>query len=97
MLRQILENLKSRWKLRILITLSDKDWSEINALVGAFPDAKHQLCLWHALRAVKRRLAILRRMPAHYDVASAKHEFDFIDMAFVPVAQQTGVMVSMII
>ena len=38
-------------------TLSDKDQSEINALGRVWPTAKHQLCLWHILRALKRRLA----------------------------------------
>ena len=34
-------------------TLSDKDQSEINALNHVWPQAKHQLCLWHILRALK--------------------------------------------
>ena len=38
-------------------TLSDKDQSEINALHHVWPTAKHQLCLWHTLRALKRRLS----------------------------------------
>jgi len=33
--------------------LSDKDQSEINALKHSWPQAKHQLCLWHTLRALK--------------------------------------------
>src|SRR5882757_9073849 len=35
-------------------TLSDKDQSEINTLKEVWPDAKHQLCLWHILRALRR-------------------------------------------
>ena len=35
-------------------TMSDKDQSEINALTQVWPGAKHQLCLWHILRALKR-------------------------------------------
>ena len=38
-------------------TLSDKDQAEINALNHVWPTSKHQLCLWHVLRALKRRLA----------------------------------------
>ena len=34
-------------------TLSNKDQSEINALREVWPNAKHQLCLWHVLRALK--------------------------------------------
>jgi hypothetical protein len=41
-------------------TLSDKDQSEINALKYLWPQAKHQLCLWHLLRSLKRRLSQYR-------------------------------------
>ena len=34
-------------------TLSNKDQLEINALKHIWPQAKHQLCLWHILRALK--------------------------------------------
>lgn len=70
-----------------IATLSDKDWSEINAFCKVFPQAKHQLCFWHCLDAIKKRLAILRRRPAYYDVDQAIHEFEFIDKNFVPIAQ----------
>ena len=51
------------------------------------PAAKHQLCFWHALRAIKKRLAKLRRAPAHYDVEAAHAEFHWIDKSFVPIKQ----------
>ena len=35
-------------------TLSDKDQTEINVLNRVWPTSKHQLCLWHVLRAVRR-------------------------------------------
>ena len=38
-------------------TLSDKDQSEINALQAVWLHAKHQLCLWHLLRALKQQLS----------------------------------------
>jgi len=38
--------------------LSDKDQSEIDTLRQVWPEAKHQLCLWHILRALKRRLSL---------------------------------------
>lgn len=34
--------------------LTDKDQSEINAIKRIWPNAKHQLCFWHALHAVKQ-------------------------------------------
>ncbi len=80
-------------KLRALgvhpeFTLSDKDWSEINAMRAVWPNAKHQLCFWHALRAIKQRLAKNKEHPAAYDAEAAHEKFEFIDLNFVPAAQQ---------
>ena len=89
-LRDLLSYVKDTWGLRALITLTDKDLSEINAFLAVYPEAKHQLCFWHCLRAVKTRLSVLRRCPKYYDVLEAKKEFDWIDEAFVPSAQANG-------
>ncbi|KAF7371939.1 Sister chromatid cohesion protein [Mycena venus] len=86
-IRQLLAHFRAVWKIKAIITLSDKEWSEINAFLAEYPEAKHQLCFWHALRALKKRLSILRRMPAHYDVALAHSEFTWIDKKFIPIAQ----------
>ncbi|KAG6818479.1 hypothetical protein H0H92_002708, partial [Tricholoma furcatifolium] len=83
--------MKSKWNLKPIITLTDKDFSEINAFQNVFPDAKHQLCFWHCLRALRTRFAILRRKPRHYNVLEAKREFpEFIDEEFVPLGQAKG-------
>jgi len=71
-------------------TLSDKDQSEINALDHVWPSAKHQLCLWHILRAVKRRLANSQGAPARYNSEEAKQQFGFINTAFLPVGQMSA-------
>ena len=69
-------------------TLSDKDISERNALRAVWPDAKHQYCLWHCLRALKRRLANSKDQPAHYNTAHARECFSsFISKDFVPSSQ----------
>ena len=69
-------------------TLSDKDISERNALRAIWPDAKHQYCLWHCLRALKRRLANSKDQPAHYNAAHARECFSsFISEDFVPSSQ----------
>ncbi|RPD61298.1 hypothetical protein L227DRAFT_466509, partial [Lentinus tigrinus ALCF2SS1-6] len=80
-------------KLRALgvhpeFTLTDKDWSEINAMRAVWPNAKHQLCFWHALRALKQRLAKNKEHPAVYDSEAAHEKFSFIDLNFVPAGQQ---------
>lgn len=86
---ELLEYLRDKWNIQPLITLTDKDWSEINAFADKYPAAKHQLCFWHALRAIKTRLSILRRTPAHYNVDEAIIEFHWIDRSFVPISQRT--------
>lgn len=87
-LETFLRDFRDNRGIKPIVTLSDKDWSEINAFRTVFPEAKHQLCLWHCIKAVKSRLAILRRQPAHYNWEEAKKEFEFIDRNFLPLAQQ---------
>lgn len=86
-LKQFLGHLK-KCGVNPEFTLTDKDWSEINAMRSTWPDAKHQLCFWHALRALKQRLSKTKDTPAMYDAVAAKQEFSFIDSCFVPAAQQ---------
>ena len=89
-IQQLLKHFQRTWKITPIITLTDKDMSEINACLASFPSAKHQLCFWHCLRAIKTRLSILRRRPKYYDVKEAKMEFDWIDENFVPYGQAKG-------
>ncbi|KAF6747416.1 hypothetical protein DFP72DRAFT_821775 [Ephemerocybe angulata] len=71
-IKHLLNYIKTKWKITPIVTLSDKDLSEINAF----------------LSAVKKRLAINRRQPKHYDVQQAVKEFPkFIDPKFVPIGQ----------
>ncbi|KDQ09763.1 hypothetical protein BOTBODRAFT_76568, partial [Botryobasidium botryosum FD-172 SS1] len=81
-LEQFLAHFRDEHGLNVKFTLSDKDFAEIGACHTVFPRAKHQLCFWHCLKAVKKRLSILRRQPAHYNSAQAKQEFKFIDEQF---------------
>ncbi|KAF7779001.1 hypothetical protein Agabi119p4_3346 [Agaricus bisporus var. burnettii] len=84
---EFLAHFKSFWKINAIVTLTDKDQSEINAFRKVFPHAKHQLCFWHCLRAIRSRLSILRRQPKFYDVLEARKEFLYIDETFIPIAQ----------
>lgn len=86
-LEAMLEYFRSKWLQKVIATLTDKDRTEINSFIRQFPDAKHQLCFWHCLRAIKTRLAILRRRPAPYDAVKAHREYSFIDPKFLPIAQ----------
>lgn len=94
LLAQFFQHFVEKWKLKAAVTLSDKDKSEIPALRTVFPDAKHQLCFWHVLRAIRTRLKILRRQPGPYDEKAANEEFSFIDREFIPVGQMTEEQVS---
>jgi MULE transposase domain len=70
-------------------TLSDKDQSEINALQEVWPDAKHQLCLWHILRALKWRLS-QNQPPGPYNALEAHSKYLVIDPAFIPLGQMSA-------
>ena len=88
----VLVNWMSALKVRGItpeFTLSDKDQSEISALHRVWPTAKHQLCFWHTIRAIKRRLANNREAPAFYRPADARRMFDFIDPTFLPLGQMS--------
>ncbi|KAK6984659.1 SWIM-type domain-containing protein [Favolaschia claudopus] len=87
-IRAFIRRLLDEWNLQIIQSLSDKDITEINALLAELPDdIKHQICFWHSLRIVKGRLAVLARRPAPYNVEEAFAEFDWIDREFLPLAQ----------
>ena len=70
-------------------TMSDKGQCEINALRQVWPAAKHQLCLWHILRALKRRLS-QNKTPGSYNAIEAHRAFPDIDLAFVPLEQMSA-------
>ncbi|KAK6992361.1 hypothetical protein R3P38DRAFT_2802832 [Favolaschia claudopus] len=88
--RHIARHVVRTWGMEVMQCLSDKDISEINALLAELPDdVKYQLCFWHAIRAVKGRLAIVGRQPAYYNADEAFSEYDWIDRDFVPINQMT--------
>ena len=70
-------------------TFSDKDQSEINALGEVWPEAKHQLCFWHVLRAIKRRLS-QNEPPGLYNALEANAKFKEIVLGFVPLRQMSA-------
>lgn len=94
LITQFLQYIKEKWNIHAAFTHSDKDPSEINAMGNMFSDAKHQLCFWHSVKAVKTRLSVLRRTPGYYNVEDARTEFNWIDKDFVPIAQLNGNFVS---
>ena len=63
------------------------NFPEINSMRVTLSAQKHQLCFWHGVTALKKRLSILRRMPAFYNVNNARDEFPWIEKDFVPIVQ----------
>ena len=86
----LIEWMKAICSLRInpQFTLSDKDQLEINALKVVWPSAKHQLCLWHILRALKWCLSQNKNLGA-YNALAAHHAFWDIDPGFLPLGQMS--------
>ena len=67
----------------IKFTGSDKDPSEINSCCKQVPDAKHQLCYWHAIKYIEECLSE-NKPPTTYNATCANCTFDFIDPTWVP-------------
>jgi hypothetical protein len=87
-IRAIIRHINKVWNVDPMQALSDKEITEINAILAELPDEiKYQLCFWHCIRAVRIRLAVLGRHPAHYNSSEAFKEFDWIDRDFVPINQ----------
>lgn len=86
-LTSFLHHFRDEWGLEPIIGLSDKNISEINSMLDTVSSNAHQLCFWHNVTAVKKRLSILRRGPAYYNVKLAQEEFPWIDGAFIPIGQ----------
>lgn len=93
-LEQYLGHLVEKYNLKIDLTLTDKNWPEITACRAKLPRSDHQLCFWHVLEAIKKRLKILRCQLTYYNITKARAEFPWIDKDFLPLAQRTDGKVS---
>ena len=74
-------------RITLEFTLLDKDQLEINTLRKVWPTAKHQLCLWHVLQAIKCQLANNREPLAFYNSVATHERFNFINPTFLPLGQ----------
>jgi hypothetical protein len=64
--------------------LTDKDFSQINAAQSTWPKAKVQICLWHAKRALKKKLSDneLKNFN-HHSLLNSNNQYDFIDTQWI--------------
>ncbi|KAJ7619329.1 hypothetical protein FB45DRAFT_839733, partial [Roridomyces roridus] len=82
-IRRCLRHFVVTHKLDVDQCVTDKDITEINAMLAEIPaGVKYQVCFWHAIRIVKGRLCVLARRPAPYDGNAAFRCFDWIDRTF---------------
>ena len=63
---------------------TDKDFSQINAAQSTWPNAKIQICLWHAKRALKKKLSDneLKNF-SHHSLLNSHQQYDFIDTQWI--------------
>jgi hypothetical protein len=87
LIQECFSHMKKYFGINPLFTHSDKDLTEISACRCCFQHAKHQLCFWHCLRAIKVRLSVIKCTPAPYDPSFAHEEFEWINLQFQPVGQ----------
>lgn len=83
---RVLDDFLGYFKTRcpnVKFTLSDKEKCEIDACQRAFPDAKHQCCIWHMLHYIEGRLA-KDEATIPYDPRLAHGHFSFIDPTWCP-------------
>lgn len=81
-----IENFLSHFKERGIsptFVHTDKDMAEVSAIHTVWPNTKIQLCFWHVLRALKKRLAEASKKTKGYRAKDANMEFDFISTNFV--------------
>ncbi|KAI5452823.1 hypothetical protein NCC49_006363 [Naganishia albida] len=67
---------------------TDKDFQEIRAVNAVWPEAKHQLCYWHAKRALEKRLRQPPSEVTSYDPFRAAADSD----SFCPPAHHDGIL-----
>ncbi|CAB5356722.1 unnamed protein product [Rhizophagus irregularis] len=85
-LTAFLTNLKKLGLQFINYFLTDKDWSQINAAKIVWSNCKIQLCLWHAKKSIKKKLADNSEPKYNaYNPIEANSQFSFIDILWFPI------------
>ena len=82
MLRDVLQHV-DKYTPNLAVAHSDKDPTELSAIRDVWPDAKSQLCYWHAIRYLEERLAE-DKPPAKYDPRKAHQQLAFVDPTWAP-------------
>jgi hypothetical protein len=81
-----LSNLKKLGLQFIKYFLTDKDFSQINAARIVWNGCKIQLCLWHAKKSIKKKLADNSKPKLNnYNSIEANSKLSFIDIQWFPI------------
>ncbi|KAF8575660.1 hypothetical protein K439DRAFT_1623434 [Ramaria rubella] len=59
-LTPFLKHFETNYGIEPVVGLSDKYFPEINSMQVSLSGRKHQLCFWHGVTALKKRLTFLR-------------------------------------
>ena len=85
-LTKFLFNLKTLGLQFVDYFLTDKDWSQINAAKAIWNNCKIQLCLWHAKKAIKKKLADNSELKYNtYNSNEAHSKLPFINIQWSPI------------
>ena len=85
-LTKFLSNLKTLGLQFVDYFLTDKDWSQINAAKAVWNNCKIQLCLWHAKKAIKKKLADNSELKYNtYNSNEAHFKLPFINIQWFPI------------
>ena len=82
MLQKVLQHV-DKYCPNIAAVHLDKDPTELSSVCVVFPNARSQLCCWHAIKYLEKRLA-KDKPPAKYDPHTAHKAFTFIDPTWAP-------------
>ncbi|CAG8742051.1 21879_t:CDS:2, partial [Racocetra persica] len=75
--------------------LTDKDFSQITSAQIVWPHARIQLCYWHVLRAIKKKLSSSGIVYSTYDVYEAHSICSEIDPSWQPASKNQNVLVDL--
>lgn len=78
--------LRDKYGIRPKFAHTDKDMAEIAAIRAVWPEAKIQICYWHARKAHRERLGNNKLSTTPYSPGEANREFRFITPNFFPKA-----------
>ncbi|GBC07411.1 hypothetical protein RclHR1_07440016 [Rhizophagus clarus] len=83
-LAKFFQELKNIGLKNIKYFFTDKDYSQINAAQIIWPSVKIQICLWHAKRAIKKKLADNELKNINQaSLLNSKQQYDFIDIQWI--------------